>query len=335
MDEAIDIERLQRKYNTKTVGQRKVNFNLDTANDTPTNTNSPIDHMVTSNQAQNNSGDNASVPSLTPSMDKAYMDLVNEMRELKINMVQYQQQHQQQPRYNQPRSQMPHFNNRPPFTERRPLVCWNCGKEGHPSRICREQPRMGNIDNNYNNKMNEDEGKGNGRHLIQVQDQDQDHGEDSDDENKTKDLDIYAVKRKQTDESSLEKLRKRKGKEKATEPQDRLQYWNSLPGPSQFTRESNIRSNPVPNPQPLPGPSNPYRNYGTHMNKFATNNNSSPQPNTQENKKPRKRKPKAKTYSSGQNWCTKIKINIVSPPYVCDFCGIYHLKDSPKYTLCY
>ncbi|KAG0735698.1 hypothetical protein G6F18_012240 [Rhizopus arrhizus] len=25
-------------------------------------------------------------------------------------------------------------------------------------------------------------------------------------------------------------------------------------------------------------------------------------------------------YSSGQNWCTKIKINIVSPPYDCDFC---------------
>ncbi|KAG1529254.1 hypothetical protein G6F51_014208 [Rhizopus arrhizus] len=57
-------------------------------------------------------------------------------------MVQYQQQHQQQPRYNQPRSQMQHFNNRPPFTERRPLVCRNCGKEGHPSRICREQPQM-------------------------------------------------------------------------------------------------------------------------------------------------------------------------------------------------
>ena len=32
------------------------------------------------------------------------------------------------------------------------------------------------------------------------------------------------------------------------------------------------------------------------MSKFATNNNSSPQPNTQKNKKPRKRKPKAKIY---------------------------------------
>jgi hypothetical protein len=40
-------------------------------------------------------------------------------------------------------------------------------------------------------------------------------------------------------------------------------------------------------------------------------------------------------YSRGQNWCTKLKINIASPPYVCDFCGIYHLKGSLNYTLCY
>ncbi|KAG0736925.1 hypothetical protein G6F57_012407 [Rhizopus arrhizus] len=190
-------------------------------------------------------------------------------------MVQYQQQHQQQPRYNQPRSQMQHFNNRPPFTERRPLYNSN-----HTSTIYKQSKQDSSSIIS----------------LIQVQDQDRDHGEDSDDENKTKDLDIYAVKRRQTDESSLEKLRKKKGKEKATEPQDRLQYWNSLPDPSQFTRESNIRSNPVPNPQPLPGPSNLYPNYGTHMSKFATNNNSSPQPNTQKNKKPRKRNPKAKIY---------------------------------------
>ncbi|KAG1442289.1 hypothetical protein G6F55_013010 [Rhizopus delemar] len=39
------------------------------------------------------------------------------------------------------------------------------------------------------------------------------------------------------------------------------------------------------------------------------------------------------TYSSGQNWCTKMKISIASPPYACDFCGIYHLKGSLKYTL--
>ncbi|KAG1442808.1 hypothetical protein G6F46_012580 [Rhizopus delemar] len=38
-------------------------------------------------------------------------------------------------------------------------------------------------------------------------------------------------------------------------------------------------------------------------------------------------------YCSGQNWCTKMKISIASPPYVCDFCDIYHLKGSLKYTL--
>ncbi|KAG0811866.1 hypothetical protein G6F29_013465 [Rhizopus arrhizus] len=38
-------------------------------------------------------------------------------------------------------------------------------------------------------------------------------------------------------------------------------------------------------------------------------------------------------YSSGQNWCTKIKIIIASPLYACDFCGIYYLKDSLRYTL--
>ncbi|KAG1577306.1 hypothetical protein G6F47_013144 [Rhizopus delemar] len=38
-------------------------------------------------------------------------------------------------------------------------------------------------------------------------------------------------------------------------------------------------------------------------------------------------------YCSGQNWCTKMKISIASPPYVCDFCGIYRLKCSLKYTL--
>ncbi|KAG2228411.1 hypothetical protein INT48_007457, partial [Thamnidium elegans] len=94
--------------------------------------------------------------------------------------------------------------NRPPFTERR-LVCWNCNKEGHPSRMCPEAPQSQQLvkeDTDVQQPTNEPSkytiGKDNMKSdkprvvsIVQVSPATKDENRHYD-----KNIDVYAVKRK-------------------------------------------------------------------------------------------------------------------------------------------
>ena len=152
VDKAIEIEQLQHKYHKLTYSkERRVTFSLEYAND--------INQENVMNASVKSTGTDVTLNSVPNSMDKAVQDLANQMRELQIRLVQMKEQQTQPPR-NQ------YYTSRPPFnSERTPVICWTCGKEGHPSRFCPDNSNgMGNNQNNiYENNKNGDMGNGQGR----------------------------------------------------------------------------------------------------------------------------------------------------------------------------
>ncbi|GAA5811404.1 hypothetical protein MFLAVUS_004840 [Mucor flavus] len=155
-EEAVDLENILLKYSTKNVTfntDKKVSFNLVDSDSAP---------AITGNNFIGATDDKVSVTSTLDSL----AEIVKGMNQLNINLVQQQQQIQQmqQGSYgnnsNGTNNRQPY--NRPHFSERR-LVCWNCNKEGHPSRMCPEstqgQQRYSAQGNNNYNHNYQNQGK--------------------------------------------------------------------------------------------------------------------------------------------------------------------------------
>jgi hypothetical protein len=171
-EEAIEIEKLQKKYKISTTNSNKrVRFEAEQGNGEVTGGGSAIRSAIGSND------DRLSVDSLA--------SLIEAVNQLNINMVQQQQQmsnlqqQQRQQQNNQQQKYQYQSNNgsynsfsRPPYGGRS-MQCWNCGLEGHPSRFCPNSGRNSNnavmgSGNNGNNgssnvETNGEMGKENGR----------------------------------------------------------------------------------------------------------------------------------------------------------------------------
>lgn len=150
-EKAKEIEKLNQKYaevRTKKANyKRKVNFNLPKEDES----------VQTSNDSVNSRISGYSEDSIS--------ELIEAVNKLTINMV-----NNQRPTYNNSNSNNNSNNNnnignrfnRPPFEERR-MICWNCGKEGHPSRYCRE-PTINRNTPNLTGENTTDMGKEIGSH---------------------------------------------------------------------------------------------------------------------------------------------------------------------------
>lgn len=169
--EAVEIEKLIKKYGRVMGVEKKVAFNLnDIVNNSENNKN-----KINNGEGSNNSlaNDNQSLLS-----QDSLAELVQGMKQLNINLVQQQQQIQQLQQQGstsnrsntsyvyQTRNNVPFNSNS--YGERKPaFVCWNCGKEGHAVRYCPEPYKNNNTSTGNNNQNtengNNDEGKGKGR----------------------------------------------------------------------------------------------------------------------------------------------------------------------------
>ncbi|OBZ80703.1 hypothetical protein A0J61_11248, partial [Choanephora cucurbitarum] len=142
-DKAMEIEKLQRKYNvhnslTQIKLEKKVHFD---------NTN-----QGESNNTSGNNYQNGSVSSDGRISADSLSELIEAVNKLNINLVQHS------------RSNQPYRSS--PVPERKPLMCWNCNQPGHPSRLCPSAPGQGNQNNTssrpYTPNHENDMGKGNG-----------------------------------------------------------------------------------------------------------------------------------------------------------------------------
>ncbi|KAG1302226.1 hypothetical protein G6F64_011112 [Rhizopus arrhizus] len=271
VDKAIEIEQLQHKYHKLTYSkERRVTFNIENANDN-INQENVMDASVKS------TGSDVTINSVPNSIDKAVQDLANQMRELQIHLVQMKEQQNQPPR-NQ------YYSSRPPFSsERRPVICWTCGKEGHPSRFCPDNSNgMGGVtDVRGNTSTNQiiSPQKTNNQHKNDTPTQNQSNKElehnsprinmievvenksaKKDRKKKEREVDVYAIKRKEREDDSQtgqKERAKRKGKGKVVDTAVPIQP--KVPGPNvstqpmipqQFTHQSQFQVQPQPHFNP-------------------------------------------------------------------------------------
>jgi hypothetical protein len=142
-EEAMEIGKLQKKYKLHGNGFMKHA------------TDKRVTFEITQDNVNGQSGSVASARTTTGSNDErlsvdSLASLIEAVNLLNINMVQQQQQmtnlqkQQQQSSYQQSGAGNSSYSfNRPPYGGR-PMQCWNCGQEGHPSRYCSNSGKSSN-----------------------------------------------------------------------------------------------------------------------------------------------------------------------------------------------
>jgi hypothetical protein len=148
-EEAIEIEKLQKKYKLRGIVNNGFNKHV---------TDKRVTFETVQDSSNNQTGSVTSARTTTGSNDErlsvdSLASLIEAVNLLNINMVQQQQQmtslQQQQQQQQRSSYQQPGVSNnyssfnRPPYGGR-PLQCWNCGQEGHPSRFCTNSGRNSN-----------------------------------------------------------------------------------------------------------------------------------------------------------------------------------------------